>query len=307
MIIGLSGKIGVGKDTVGKIIQIITQSPHFNDDAVINFLERDLVNPKFVNKKFADTLKDFICMLLGCTRERLEDRDFKESYLGLEWDKYRIIRKGYNNFYVNTEEEALLELGKYVGCRYVKVQMTPRLLLQLMGTECGREILHPNIWVNALMSNYIHRYSKMDVLDMSAKRVKTIRETPESNWIITDMRFPNELKAVEERKGVTIRINRDSYPNMGEENYEFKDGNHVWYDNKERGHVFSIKEGTKESSLFEFRKMVSMWKQRIKNVPQHASETALDNSTFKYVIENSGTLNDLVKKVRQILKKEELI
>ena len=88
MLIGISGKIGSGKDTVGKIIQIITQSPHFNDDAVIKFLERDLIKPKFVNKKFADTLKDFVCMLLGCTREQLENREFKEKELGEEWWYY---------------------------------------------------------------------------------------------------------------------------------------------------------------------------------------------------------------------------
>jgi hypothetical protein len=28
------------------------------------------------------------------------------------------------------------------------------------------------------------------------------------NWCITDMRFPNEMKAVVERKGITIRVTR---------------------------------------------------------------------------------------------------
>ena len=37
------------------------------------------------------------------------------------------------------------------------------------------------------------------------------------NWIITDMRFPNELKAVESKDGVTIRINR---PQLIERDFE---------------------------------------------------------------------------------------
>ena len=31
---------------------------------------------------------------------------------------------------------------------------------------------------------------------------------PYPNWIITDLRFPNEAKAVEKRGGITIRVNR---------------------------------------------------------------------------------------------------
>ena len=41
MIVSLSGPKGVGKDTVAKIWHIITENPHFNDDAVLNFIERD--------------------------------------------------------------------------------------------------------------------------------------------------------------------------------------------------------------------------------------------------------------------------
>ena len=29
-----------------------------------------------------------------------------------------------------------------------------RELLQILGTDCGRNIIHPNCWVNALFSNY---------------------------------------------------------------------------------------------------------------------------------------------------------
>lgn len=36
------------------------------------------------------------------------------------------------------------------------------------------------------------------------------------NWIITDVRFPNELKAIKDRNGITIRVER---PNLIENNH----------------------------------------------------------------------------------------
>ena len=41
--------------------------------------------------------------------------------------------------------------------------------------------------------------------------------------------------------------------------------------------------------------------------PEHISETALDNVEFDYVIENDGTIGDLIEKVREILIKENII
>lgn len=248
MILGVSGKIGSGKDTVGKIIQILTQSSHFTNKAVVEFLERKLHSPLFINKKFADTLKDFICVLLGCTREQLEDRDFKEKELGKEWWYYKVPVSGGGytlvDYLNNNKHQDWIDIA---NPRYL-VKTTPRLLLQLMGTECGRDILHPNVWVNALMSNYVSFHH--DHIEGGIDYPK---------WIITDMRFPNELEAVKER-GITIRINR--------------------FDGLSAGQI-----GNNE----------------------HPSETALDNATFDYIIDNNGSLEDLVDKIREILKKEKLI
>ena len=81
MIISVSGKINSGKDTVGEIVQIISASPHFTDEAVVSFLGRPQLHPLWENKKFADKLKDMACMLLGCTRGQLEDRSIKSLSL----------------------------------------------------------------------------------------------------------------------------------------------------------------------------------------------------------------------------------
>lgn len=316
MIVGISGKLGSGKDLVGKIIQCLTNKPQCFDgmDVIteedINYKVWD--QPKFVNKKFADTLKDFICMLLGCTRERLEDRDFKEGVLPEEWWYYKlgdgtILPRGY---YPNEADNKMCEE------RYL-VKTTPRLLLQLMGTECGRNILHPNIWVNAVMSNYKPLYKgsfmpgdysgtckvcKCVLFGVSKHQQECKichRRKTYPDWVITDMRFPNELKAVEER-GFTIRVNRPKYENQGQEFYAEEDGKHVWFDNKELGNVgFMNLNNSKEYALEMFRKMV--------NEGQHASETFLDHAEFNYTVINNGTIKDLVDKIREILIKENLI
>ena len=41
--------------------------------------------------------------------------------------------------------------------------------------------------------------------------------------------------------------------------------------------------------------------------PEHISETALDNAEFDYVIDNNGTIEELIKQVKKILIKEKII
>jgi hypothetical protein len=67
--------------------------------------------------------------------------------------------------------------------------MTVREFLQKLGTDALRTGLHPNVWVNALMADY----------------------DEDSNWVITDTRFPNEAMAIKEKGGIIIRIDRPGF------------------------------------------------------------------------------------------------
>ena len=156
MIIGISGKIGAGKDEVGKIIQYLTYKGMYSKDrgmAYQGFIENyNAFEPNFQIKKFADTLKNIVCLLLNCTREQLEDREFKDKELGEEWVKWRVTSMCDNTcFYYSTIEEAEYSLtengsnGLNVDPTISEIKPTPRLLLQLIGTECGKDIIHPNI------------------------------------------------------------------------------------------------------------------------------------------------------------------
>lgn len=196
MIISISGKIGSGKDLVGKIIQGLTIGQDALDywefDNSYEFTKAWLTTHKsmapsksnklFTIQKFGGVLKDCICILLGCTREQLEDREFKEKELGEEWWYYNIN----NELYSYLEWKDIITPTINYSNLPIK-KLTPRLLLQLLGTEAGRNIIHPDIWCNALMSKY----------------------TQKDNWVITDNRFINEFRSVKFKQGITIRIERD--------------------------------------------------------------------------------------------------
>lgn len=171
MIVGISGKIGVGKDTIAKMIQYLSASDKYIEyDSYI----RDHLQAGFIAdidysdvsnwevKRFADKLKDMVCLLIGCTREQLEDREFKEKPLGEEWDKWGVWEqddKEFMSFHTDYDRAENYTKGyndQTGGYNAIvkEVQMTPRKLMQLIGTECGREIIHPNIWCNALFADY---------------------------------------------------------------------------------------------------------------------------------------------------------
>ena len=237
-LIGISGKIGSGKDTVGLMISYLAWKKTILDKGLIDesmlvdykdFSGKYLAESQFQIKKFGGKLKEIAGLLIGCTEEDFEDREFKEKELGKEWWFYvsSLFPGGEMYPYINASEETHNNTGLYL------IKLTPRKILQLLGTECGREIIHPNIWVNALFANYIARPKGKahDLQDMSElysgktcdncgitfsgyKRQPYCKKCTEDdsvqiypNWIITDMRFPNELEAVKSRGGLTIRVN----------------------------------------------------------------------------------------------------
>ena len=91
------------------------------------------------------------------------------------------------------------------GRSKVWAPMTYRQFLQELGTEAMREGLHTNVWVNALFADYKYEIHRSEV---STRAAGFIDQHVYPNWIITDMRFPNEMEAVELREGVTIKVVR---------------------------------------------------------------------------------------------------
>ena len=250
MVVGISGKIGSGKDEIGKILQYLSSTGMYSFKQGLSYkgyLEvYDKREHNYQIKKYADKLKDMVCLLIGCTREQLEDREFKEKPLGEDWIVHWYKDNKGRKFLTKTASEAVNHPDRAVAGQDM---LTPRLLLQLLGTECGRQIIHPNIWVNALFADYKGKY--LGATDDMKEPV----EMCFPNWIITDVRFPNEAKAIKDKGGILIRINRPQYLDNG----------------------------------------------LVVRKDEHLSETSLDDyDKFDHVIENDGTVQDLIDKVKAL-------
>jgi hypothetical protein len=255
MIIGIAGRMGSGKDTVGSIIQYLTLGEEFaktNADIVAD-MEHDWYcanKSKFQIKKFAGKLKQVASLITGVPVEMWEDQEFKQGRMPYGWG------------------------------------MTYRELIQKLGTEAMRDGLHKDVWVNALFSDY-HPTTNKTTDELFMEQFLTGKSEVTYNypsWCITDMRFPNEMKAVKERKGVTIRVVR--YPKTLEQSRGPKNVETIPFDPTNHKHM-------------------SLWKGDISRM--HASETALDDAEFDYEIINDGTIEDLIEKVREILINEKLL
>jgi len=193
---------------------------------IINTLLTTNGKTPFENKKFAGKLKTIASILTGIPVENFEDQEFKKNLLDTEWGTVQNVPLNLITPFADIEFSTL---------------MTVRGFLQKLGTEAMRDGLHKNVWCNALFADY--RSPKMS-------------EYNPSNWIITDTRFPNELKAIKDRGGITIVVKRPETDHLS--------GNHT-------------------------------------------SETALDSLAFDETIVNDGSLENLIKKVEEVLSRRGII
>ena len=119
---------------------------------------------------------------------------------------------------------------------------TPRYALQLMGTEVGREVFHEDFWIIRLK--------------------KFMQENPNQNFVITDVRFQNELDFVHSMNGIAIEIEREVPPH--------------WY-----GVAALANRGDHKAEKFMFETGV------------HESEWRWIGGQIDHKIINSGTVDDL--------------
>lgn len=124
------------------------------------------LDPTFKKVAFADTVKDLVSILFGWDRQMVqgttpESRKWREE-LDPFWTK---------------------ELGR---------DFSPRIAMQVMGTDLMRDHLHKDIWIICLK--------------------RKIMNQPNSNFVITDLRFPNEIMAIKEIGGKVIRVERGERP-----------------------------------------------------------------------------------------------
>lgn len=133
-------------------------------------------------------------------------------------------------------------------------QLTPRWILQQWGTDVARRHFHTDIWI-ASVENKL-RNTKDDI-------------------VLTDTRFPNEINAIKQLGGITIRINRGPKPD--------------WYDD-----AIAANAGPKHLTW-------ALSTDRLHKLGIHPSEYSSVGLKYDYEIENDGTIDDLHEKIKKII------
>ena len=178
---------------------------------------------------FAAPLKDLCASIFGWERhllegDTIESREFRET-TDIFWTR----KTGIDNF-------------------------TPRLALQLMGTDVLRDHFHSDIWINSLEYR--------------------MRKVPHADTVvITDARFTNELNLIKALCGQIIWVQRGELPDWYETAVEANGGNVV----------------SKRIMQSRYRDI-------------HQSEWDWAGYPVQHIIRNTGTLDDLEDKTKQILQ-----
>lgn len=130
---------------------------------------------------------------------------------------------------------------------------TPRYALQLMGTEVGRDVFHKDFWV--------------------IKLKKYINDNPDQNFVITDVRFENEINFIHSLNGTLIEIERGARPH--------------WYDIAAKA----------------YRGDSKAEKHMLYHSGIHESEWRWIGGDIDHTIQNTGTVEDLKSNLEKCLIK----
>lgn len=127
--------------------------------------------------------------LIGITGAARSGKDTVASFL-------LSLRGGYLYSFADPIREMLKALGVDLSDPYWQdrkeltiktINASPRRMMQTLGTEWGRELIHPDLWVL-----------------LAAKKLKANGQ----GMIVTDVRFENEAAFVRDNDGVLIHVTR---------------------------------------------------------------------------------------------------
>jgi hypothetical protein len=127
--------------------------------------------------------------------------------------------------------------------------LTPRWILQYWGTEVCRQGFHDDIWIASVENK--------------------MRKTAD-NIVISDVRFPNEIKAIHNAGGIVIWVQRGELPS--------------W-------HIMAGKANNGDKVAAE----------KLKSLGVHASETAWVGKDIDFTVSNNGSIDDLFNQIKSLV------
>jgi hypothetical protein len=134
--------------------------------------------------------------------------------------------------------------------------LTPRWVLQYWGTDLCRKNFNDDIWIASLENK--------------------MRKTKD-NIVISDVRFPNEIKAIHNAGGIVVRVRRGEDP--------------VWYND-----AVSVNRGPDGNTTW------ATSKRRMDKLGIHASETAWVGGSIDFEVDNNGSIDDLFQQIKNLVE-----
>jgi hypothetical protein len=190
-----------------------------------------------------DTVADYLVNFHGFRRESFANslKDAVAHVFG--WDRTMLEGR------TKQAREWREQVDPWWSERLNMPHLTPRWILQYWGTEVCRQGFHDDMWIASLENKL--RTSGDDV-------------------VISDCRFPNEIKSIKDAGGIIVCVERGIRPH--------------WYDVA----IQANKGGTKAQAW--------LTKEGI-----HASETSWVGTKFDRTFDNNGTIDELFQKVKSLV------
>ena len=193
-----------------------------------------------------DTIADYLTNFHGFRRESFANtlKDAVAQVFG--WDRTMLEGR------TTSAREWREQVDPWWSNRLGMPHLTPRWVLQYWGTEVCRKGFNDDIWIAALEH-------------------KLLNST--DNIVISDCRFPNEIKSIKDAGGLVVRVVRGPEPE--------------WYDA-----AVSANRGADGNVTWATSRRI------LENAKIHASETAWVGTQFDYILDNNGSIDDLFTQVK---------
>ena len=154
--------------------------------------------------------------------------------------------------------------------------ITPRKFMQLVGSEMFRNNLDKDVWVKHL----VHKIKCIDedLVETETRKLHSFTPSDSVKWspkgvvLITDVRFPNEAKAIRDLGGCIVKVNRLSICN-GDDN--------EWRNHESEKFIDDLTVDTNSTndidSLFHWQAMAISW---FADWTKNVLKISFDNSTW---------------------------
>ena len=196
-----------------------------------------------------DTIADYLVNIHQFRRESFANTHKDSISMIFGWDRDMLEGR------TRQSREWREQVDPWWANRLNMPDLTPRWVLQYWGTEVCRRAFHDDIWIAALENKL--RNSNDDI-------------------VISDCRFPNEIKSIQNAGGIVIRVVRGLEPE--------------WYDA-----AVSANRGPNGNVSW------ALSRAKLERLNVHASESSWVGTKFDAEVDNNSSMDYLLNQINDLV------